>query len=213
MPQFSVQDLAASINQSGVARQNKFEAEVFFPPSINVNARQLSLRMKSLTMPGRTITTLTNDTIYGPTHELAQGLTYDDIINVTFILSSDLREKTYFDTWQEFIYDTNTYGLNFYDEYVSSMNIYQLDNTGERMYGITLKETFPKVVSPLEYSYENNSAIHDLTIGFAFKEWTEIDSPKPPSVAPNTEVTLKKKDEFEPITDAYSENFRTPQDG
>ena len=171
MPQFSVQDLAASINQSGVARQNKFEAEVFFPPSINVNARQLSLRMKSLTMPGRTITTLTNDTIYGPTHELAQGLTYDDIINVTFILSSDLREKTYFDTWQEFIYDTNTYGLNFYDEYVSSMNIYQLDNTGERMYGITLKETFPKVVSPLEYSYENNSAIHDLTIGFAFKEW------------------------------------------
>jgi hypothetical protein len=194
MPQFSVQNLAASINESSVARQNKFEAEVFFPPSINVNARQLSLRMKSLTMPGRTITTLTNDTIYGPTHELAQGLTYDDIINVTFILSSDLREKTYFDTWQEFIYDTNTYGLNFYDEYVSSMNIYQLDNTGERMYGITLKETFPKVVSPLEYSYENNSAIHDLTIGFAFKEWTEIDSPKPPSVAPETQVTLGHPD-------------------
>ena len=194
MPQFSVQNLAASINESSVARQNKFEAEVFFPPSINVNARQLSLRMKSLTMPGRTITTLTNDTIYGPTHELAQGLTYDDIINVTFILSSDLREKTYFDTWQEFIYDTNTYGLNFYDEYVSSMNIYQLDNTGERMYGITLKETFPKVVSPLEYSYENNSAIHDLTIGFAFKEWVEIDNPKPPSVAPETQVTLGHSD-------------------
>ena len=194
MPQFSVQNLAASINESSVARQNKFEAEVFFPPSINVNARQLSLRMKSLTMPGRTITTLTNDTIYGPTHELAQGLTYDDIINVTFILSSDLREKTYFDTWQEFIYDTNTYGLNFYDEYVSSMNIYQLDNTGERMYGITLKETFPKVVSPLEYSYENNSAIHDLTIGFAFKEWVEIDNPKPPSVAPETQVTLGHPD-------------------
>jgi hypothetical protein len=74
------------------------------------------------------------------------------------------------------------------------MNIYQLDNTGKRMYGITLKETFPKVVSPLEYSYENNSAIHDLTIGFAFKEWTLIDSPKPPSVAPETQVTLGHPD-------------------
>ena len=208
MAQFDFENLIATINESSVAKQNRFEAEVFFPSAVNVQSRNLSLRVKSLTMPGRTITTLTNETIYGPTHELAQGLTYDDVINITFFLSSDLREKKDFDSWQEFIYDTGTYGLNFYDEYVSNINIYQLDMQDNRTYGIELRETFPKVVSPLEYSQESVNAIHELTIGFAFREWREVNTGNPPSINPNTSTTIDN----DTIVDAYGGNFRTAGD-
>ena len=161
-----------------MSKQNKFEAEILFPSIVEQSYRgssvSTSVRIKSITMPGRNITTTTNDTIYGPTHELAGGLSYADSVDITFYLSEDLNEKKRFDAWQEWIYNPRTYNLNFYEDYISTINIYQLGDDLERKYGVSLLECFPKTINQLDYSNESASAVHDLTVAFAFKEWVEL---------------------------------------
>jgi len=178
MAYFNLQNLISNISRNGMSKQNKFEAEILFPSIVEQAYRgssvSTSVKIKSITMPGRNITTTTNDTIYGPTHELAGGLSYADSVDITFYLSEDLNEKKRFDAWQEWIYNPRTYNLNFYEDYVSTINIYQLGDDLERKYGISLLECFPKTINQLDYSNESASAVHDLTVAFAFKEWVEL---------------------------------------
>lgn len=197
---YNFNNLVANISSGGYAKANKFEAEILFPanvPGANISSRIVSLKVKTLTLPGRNITTTTNDTIYGPTHELAGGLSYADSIDVTFYLAENLDEKKRFDAWQEYIYSPRTYELNFYERYVGTMNIYQLGDDLDRKYGVSLKEVFPKTINPLEYSNESASGVLDLTVSFAFKEWEELDDlgnpkkPKPPAVAETVQTIHK----------------------
>jgi len=190
MAHFNLENFAASISKTGIARPNRFEAEILFPAAVESvyggSGRAVSIRVKSLTLPGKNISTVTNDTIYGPTHELAAGLTYADEITFTFLLSSDLNEKRRFDTWQNWIYSQRTFNMNFYEEYISTINIYQLNENDERVYGCQIREVFPKSVNPIEYTNETASAQLDLQVAFAFKEWVELDdfgrSPNPPAI-------------------------------
>lgn len=194
MAHFKLDNFAASIANTGIARPNRFEAEILFPAAVESvyggSGRAVSIRVKSLTLPGRNISTVTNDTIYGPTHELAAGLTYADEITFTFLLSSDLNEKRRFDSWQNWIYSQRTFNMNFYEEYISTINIYQLNENDERVYGCQIREVFPKSVNPIEYSNETASAQLDLQVAFAFKEWVELDdfgrSPNPPAISETT---------------------------
>ena len=104
---FDFNNLVAEISKGGYAKANKFEAEILFPAGISLaidSSKKVSLKVKTITLPGRNLTTTTNDTIYGPTHELVGGLSYADSIDVTFYLAEDLLEKRRFDIWQEFIY-------------------------------------------------------------------------------------------------------------
>lgn len=194
MAYFNLDNFAASIANTGIARSNRFEAEILFPApvesSFTGSGRATSIRVESLTLPGRNISTVTNDTIYGPTHELAAGLTYADEITFTFLLSSDLNEKRRFDSWQNWIYSQKSFNMNFYEEYISTINIYQLNESNERVYGCQIREVFPKSVNPIEYSNETTNAVLKLQVAFAFREWVELDgfgrSPNPPAIEEDT---------------------------
>ena len=172
----SIDQFRSAIATKGVARPNRFEATIYPPTNVHGGQtnRDLNLRVKTIDMPGRNISTTTNDTIYGPTHELAMGLTYADEITVTFIVSSALEEKKWLDSWQEYIYNPRTYTLNFYKDYVGTMELYQLNEQNLKTYGIRMLEVFPKTVNPISYSQDGVSALQELSVGFAFKEWEEI---------------------------------------
>ena len=178
MAHFNFENLVSKISDYGVARPNRFEAKVLFPAAVQSafagSSEAVSVKVKSLTMPGRNISTTTNDTIYGPTHEIAAGLTYADEINISFILSGDLNEKRRFDAWQNYIYSPTSFNMNYYDDYISTINIYQLNENGDRVYGCQLREVFPKSVNPIEYNNDTTSAILELQVGFAFREWVEM---------------------------------------
>ena len=178
MAHFNFENLVSKISEYGVARPNRFEAEVLFPAAVQSafagSSEAVSVKVKSLTMPGRNISTTTNDTIYGPTHEIAAGLTYADEIKISFILSGYLNEKRRFDALQNYIYSPTSFNINYYDDYISTINIYQLNENGDRVYGCQLREVFPKSVNPIEYNNDTTSAILELQVGFAFREWVEM---------------------------------------
>jgi len=174
------------------ARPNRFEAIITAPATLQTNAvqaepvnqiftgrtastldasRYVSLRLAQVQMPGRNIRTVTNDNIYGPTHEVAQGLTFAEEITCVFYLSDDHSEKQFFTDWQDTIIDQKTYNVSYYNEYVTTMLVHQLDRNDVITSTVEIRDIFPKTINVLDYGQATNNDILRLTVGFAFREW------------------------------------------
>ena len=68
--------------------------------------------------------------IYGLTREIVQGYTYPEIIG-TFQCGPDIRKKnSYLSLGKRLSYNPQTWSIGYYDDYVGSVQIYQLDERG-----------------------------------------------------------------------------------
>ena len=70
--------------------------------------RTTSLRCEAISFPGRNLDTTPDPNHYGPTREVVNGYSYAPI-SATFQCSSDMKEKTYFETWQRLAYNPQTW--------------------------------------------------------------------------------------------------------
>ena len=136
-------------------------------------ARRISFRCDSISIPGRNLRTQMNGNIYGPPHEIVQGQTFAPV-EATFYCGSDLAERYFFEEWQKVTYNPNTYDINYYKEYVGSIDIYQLNEQDERTYGCKLEEVFPKTVAALAYSHGSNNQIQKVSVELAYRYWRNI---------------------------------------
>ena len=171
----------------GIAKTARYEV-LFLPPVGNqtnsfstiINsmrgngtARQVSLKCEQISMPGRNIDTAPDTNIYGPTREIAQGFSFGDI-DAVFQLSSDLREKNFFDTWQRISFDPLTWSMGYYDDYVGTIQIYQLDEKNERKYGVELIECFPKNIAAQTYDYSAVNQQQKISVSFSYRYWKNL---------------------------------------
>lgn len=167
-------EFIASFNKyGGPAQLNRFEARIYSPRDTGMD-KHISYRVEKVTFPGKNIRTVTNENIYGPTHEIAQGLTYAEDVSFTFYLSAEHRERKYFLDWQDFIYKPNTYALEYYREYVKNIELFQIDKNNQRRAGVKLIECFPKTVGALEFD-QGNVELGRQEVSFAFKEFIFVD--------------------------------------
>ena len=87
-----------------------------------------------------------------------------------------MRERSYFEMWQNAAYSNTTHNFNFYDNYVSDMNIFQLgsfESRNERddiTYGVKLFDCFPKIVSKVDYAHTANE-IQTFSVTFEYRNW------------------------------------------
>jgi|TARA_B110000285_G_C15099906_1_gene604372 hypothetical protein len=97
-------------------------------------------------------------------------------ITATFYADKFMRERSYFELWQQAAFSTTSFNHNYYDNYVSDMNIYQLGNYASRQerdditYGVKLFDCYPKTISEVEYSHENNN-VQTFQVTFTFRYW------------------------------------------
>ena len=52
--------------------------------------------------------------------------------------------KRYFEVWQRLSYDNVTWSMQYYENYIGAVQIFQLDEEDNIMYGVELVEAFPK---------------------------------------------------------------------
>ena len=148
----------------------------------NGTVRSTSLRCEAISFPGRNLDTTPDTNIYGPTREIVDGYSYAPI-NATFQCASDMREKLYFETWQRLAYNVQTWAMNYYEDYVGSIQIFQLDEQNNKTYGVELIEAFPKTIAEQALSYTATTEIHKIGVTFSYRYWKnlndEADLPKP----------------------------------
>ena len=187
--------LQHNASRDGYAKANRYEVVILLPSGVtsgdfqgageaamatNVlsrlsgeTARRISFRCDSISIPGRNLRTQLNGNIYGPPHEIVQGQTFAPV-EATFYCGSDLAERYFFEDWQKITYNPDTYNINYYKEYVGSVEIYQLNEQDERTYGCKLEEVFPKTVAALAYSHGSNNQIQKVSVELAYRYWRNI---------------------------------------
>ena len=178
--------LGSNASRDGYSRPNRFEVVITLPAGVSgassggagdsalasnmqqirsgETARRISFRCNSISMPDRSLRTVVNSNIYGPPHDIVQGQTYATV-SASFYLSSDLAERYFFEEWQKTTFNTDTYDINYYKEYIGSIEIYTLNEQDERKYGVLIHEVFPDTINPIQLSQDASTAVGTFQVG------------------------------------------------
>ena len=179
----TLQNASAEISHHGYATPNRFEVLITPPKAFDTaeTARRISLRCETINLPGRNLNSSPDTLVYGPTREIVDGITYAEDITMTFHASSGMDERVFFEEWQEVAFDKKTWNMRYYEEYVSTVEIYLLDRQDKKRYGIKLIEAFPKTIGPTQLSQAANNEIIKTTVSFSFRYWETLDVNRRPS--------------------------------
>jgi len=140
------------------------------------NGRRVQAFCSSISMPDREM--VTKEVRHG--NRPARKVVYDfksGDIEATFYADKFMRERSYFELWQKAAVSTSSsYNVNYYDNYVTNLNIFQLGQFASRQerddvtYGVQLIDAFPKTIDAVSYSHDKND-IQTITVTFTFRNW------------------------------------------
>ena len=111
----------------------------------------------------------------GPTRKFVYDYTMPEI-TATFYTDKFMRERSFFEMWQKAAFSNTTHNFNYYDDYVSPVDIFALGQFAARQerdditYGVRLFECYPKIISEVSFSHETND-IQTFTVTFSFRYW------------------------------------------
>lgn len=170
----SIADFKASFNKD-LARANKFDVYIPVPlgmvPFIGTS-RKLSLRCESAQLPGRNFDT-TPMKIYGVYENFPFQTSYDNV-TMTFLVSDDMKEKSFFDSWMNWIQPTLTFDTKYKQDYAVMLRINQYDVQNKLSLSIDLVDAFPIAVNQLDLDWSSD-AVHKLAVTFAYTSWRSND--------------------------------------
>lgn len=146
---------------------------IFTGPASTSFTRGLALMCSQTELPGKTINT-TESKYNGDVLKVASSVMYGNQ-QFTFKVSSDMHEKNIIDSWMALAIDPKTHELEYYDNYVMPITIYQLDSNDNIVHGVILYDAFPVMSNPLTLSNAEMNNTHELMVQFAYKRWENLD--------------------------------------
>jgi len=210
--------MSAISKGEGIARANRFLVR-FFPPKFKVKIdkdidhletadyqgstgkygsnyhmdemnRNVELFCSKATLPSRDIKS-ENVVTYGPGRQMPQAYHFNSKIECTFMGDKYLRQRAFFEEWQNLMFNSKTHDLTYYDSYIGSMDIYQLGmykedkETPENRagmsdnlritYAIRLHEVYPETIGEVQYQALTDDMIPmEMPISFAFRTWENL---------------------------------------
>ena len=142
--------------------------------------QKVGIMCESFSFPGRNLESAPDTNVFGPTMDIVNGYTFGDISS-TFRLSSDMREKQFFDTWQRLAYNPQDFTIGYYYDYVGEIRLYQLDERDNRRYGVKLLECYPKTVDQMAVTAGGGN-LQRVSVTWTYRYWLSLtdekDSPK-----------------------------------
>jgi len=137
-------------------------------------ARQLTLHCNSISMPGHDLQAQDMQHGSAPGRQIVTSHDYAGTIAASFYLDSHLRERHYFEKWQKMAVSTTTHKANYYNDYIGSMEIFQLDTNNEITYGIKATEVYPSTIGGIEYSYDSANQVATQAVSFEYRQWYNL---------------------------------------
>ena len=161
----NIAQFVALIKQKGgVAKKNRFRieiAETAFPD----NGRALSLLCESASFPSKTIQSFEFSSYRNPI-KIPTGFANEDV-SVVFHLTNDYYVKKIFDQWLNRIVDPD-YFISYDSTFKTTIEIFQLDEKDQDVYGVKLIDAYPVSVSAVELDNSQTNATQKLTVDFTY---------------------------------------------
>ena len=161
------------MSNGSFARKNNYDVTITPPAGTGgfyaAYPDYLNMRCESITLPGMNVSSSNDDIRIGPGREHVFNVTFNPVTAV-FLCSDFLKEKVFFEEWQSLSFDTESFAIGYYKNYIGSILIKQKNDKNQVTYTAELLEVFPKSVSALEFATDAQD-LQKLTVEFAYRRW------------------------------------------
>ena len=112
-------------------------------------------------------------------YDIVHDMAYASI-SASFYVREDMFQKKFFDDWMELTYNKSRGQPYYYDDYTTTVEIYQLKRTldyknltgdNDWTYKNTLYNVYPKSIAPLSLDWSSSNAIQKLSVTFHYTHW------------------------------------------
>ena len=160
----------ATVAGRGLATKNRYRMSVAPPRSLGKMDNSIALMCEAIEFPGQNFSSQPDLLRYGPSREMATGVTYAPI-TATFMCSPDMFEKRFFENWQLLVMDMDTWEPRFYKDYIGGLKVYQLDRANNATYVVELFEVYPKTITAQDLGYAQADSYHTIAVEFIYHHW------------------------------------------
>lgn len=136
----------------------------------------IDVKCHTMTFPQRSLLTMEHRQNSAP-FRTPYSATYDPV-TFSFYANAFLDARDYFEVWQSAVVNLGSNTMNFYEEYVSDIKMYLLDDHGEDAYGVTLFEAYPLNIGIVDASYSQSNQVTTATVTMSFKSWAPWYNPQ-----------------------------------
>ena len=183
---FSINDFRASMNNTGVLRNNSYMVMIN-PPAIlsDYDTGQLTLRCDSVNLPG--INFMTQDGLYRYGYGPAEVMPYNVMftpITMSIMVDRAASQYTFFNLWMNSIFDMNMQGgilpsvrsgesspyeVSYKEEYAVTMNMFVYNETADKVIELTFQEAYPLLMQDTALAWGQQQDIVRLQVSMAYK--------------------------------------------
>lgn len=172
---FNIQEFSSIVGHKGLARAPHFMVNINAPAGMPNPSNDLKFRIDSVNIPGRQINAFEFKP-YGPSFKIGFSEQHGEV-SINVMLSPDLAEKKYFLRWQDIIvgygrgatnFGMGTFDIGYYDDYKTTINIFQYDMTGRLRYTCNLIDAWPVSITDLPSDWSND-IFHRLGVTFHYR--------------------------------------------
>ena len=171
---FKLEDFKASIKSNGVARSTRFELIITPPISVGskINSKEISIRCNSGSMPPLNIETKDYKVGQGQIRKMPRNFNQGN--EQTFTFYNDYKSTVYdgLNRWAKAVLATNIekdHSINYYDQFIGSIEVKQLDEQDNVRYHYTLFEAYPISVHAVELNSSDVDNAQLITVQFAYR--------------------------------------------
>ena len=175
---FGIETLKSKIGE--FAKGNRYNVTFVGLPSglstaVNENLQYLC---ESVSLPTKGIASNAQD-IYGPPREIPYRETFTEAA-LSFIVDDKFNVKRFFDDWQKNIINPETGNVNYWNNFVATINITRLSNdatdfeTATDKYKIELREAYPSAVGEIALGHTQGGEILRLSVTFKYRKWMTL---------------------------------------
>lgn len=175
----SITNFIARVKNESVARENRFEVIITPPLALNATSDEfdnLLFYCQSASLPA--VSFLTQPVYsFGEAREVIYNRNFEPV-QLEFIADTDMKIKWFFDRWFDTIIDPKTRLLAYYRDYISTVDISQLDHSEleEIKYTVRLHEAFPKNIDAVQYTSAGKEFVK-VRVTMQYKYWTVVTAP------------------------------------
>lgn len=168
----TLNDFIAQVKTIGMARTNRFNVVLTPPQALpklgNDGLKNILLFCDQVQIPGLSLATIQNRT-FGEFREVPYEKLYGDI-QMSFYVDNNMAVKGLFDDWMGLIQNPNSRTFEYYDKYVTDMQIEVEDVRNRIRYRTYIYEAYPKTISPIQLDYSSKDVMK-MQVTMQYKYW------------------------------------------
>ena len=159
-------------NMTSFARPNLFEVVISNPEKKSVLGQvqqRLSFACYQATIPGMNIATTDKDAGY---RSIAYQKIYEDV-TLGFYVHGDMKELKVFQDWMQLMVNPVNNHVGFYDNYVATVEIKNIDRKSRKVLTTTLIDAYPKTLESVALDAGANDDIMKVNVVFTYRNYKQ----------------------------------------